>query len=97
MSLARLVVTAVRVEGQGQDSNLCRRSRRFTGRSGVALRVPSHPRMVPLVAHDVCKRPSGSSRRHGRPRPFRPVPGGLASGGGKVKGTRPSVQQRSAW
>jgi hypothetical protein len=36
----------------------------FTGRTAVSLRIPLHPRLVPIVANDVHKRPRDSFRRH---------------------------------
>jgi hypothetical protein len=60
---------------QGQDSNLCRRGRRFPGRSAVSPRVPSHPHPVPIMAHDLHKRPADNLRRHPAfpPAPPRPA------------------------
>jgi hypothetical protein len=83
---------------QGQDSNLCRQCRRFTGRTAVSPRVPSHPHLAPTIACDVYKRPADS---FGRPSASPPVPArparlgvGRREGGGKSPPTHGRVPYR---
>jgi hypothetical protein len=47
----------------------------FTDRSGVSPRVPYHPRLAPIIAGDVHKRPADSLGRHpaSLPVPLRPA------------------------
>jgi hypothetical protein len=73
---------------QGQDSNLCRRSRRFY-RS--PHRVVAGPLPSPPIAGDVRKRRVGSSGRPSASPPVPPVPRGLALGGGKAEGIPATV------
>jgi len=56
----------------------------FTGRSASSPRVPSHPRLVPIVGRDVYKRPVDSFSRHQASPPAPPRP------------ARPSVRRREA-
>jgi hypothetical protein len=58
----------------------------FTDRMAASPPVPSRRCLAPILACDVRKRPAGSFPVPRRPRPGRPVPRGLASGGGKVEG-----------
>ena len=71
---------------QGQDSNLCRQCRRFYRSHRRLLAGPVPSPLVSIIACDVRKRPADSFRVPRRAFPFRPVPRGLASGGGKSEG-----------
>jgi hypothetical protein len=46
----------------------------FTGRTAVSWRVPSRPRLFPITARDVHKRPANSLRRHSASLPVSPQP-----------------------
>jgi hypothetical protein len=58
----------------------------FTVRSAGSSRVPRHPRLVPDYRRDVHEQLSTASAVTRRPRPFRLVPRGPASSGGKSEG-----------
>jgi hypothetical protein len=59
----------------------------FTGRSAVTPRVPSHPRVAPIIARDVRKRRGDSFRGHPPSLPVPPCPArpgvGRSEGGAK--------------
>jgi hypothetical protein len=55
----------------------------FTGRTAVTSRVPSYPRLAPIIACDCTNGRSTASTVPRRPHPRRRVPSGPASGGGK--------------
>jgi hypothetical protein len=74
---------------QGQDSNLCRRSRRFYSRTTVTRAsrpVPSWSRPPPITCASGLSTASAVTRH---PWPSRPVPRGPVSGGGKSEGNLP--------
>jgi hypothetical protein len=57
----------------------------FTGRTSGSPRFPFRPRLALIIGRDVRKWASGASFVPRRPRPLRPVPRGLSSGGAKVE------------
>jgi hypothetical protein len=83
----------LRVMWQGQDSNLCRQCRRFTGRTAVSSRVPSHRHLVPIIDRDVHKRAGGSFCRPAASPPVPPHPARLGVGRREVGGNL----GRSGW